>query len=93
MSKKFRTFKSTEVSGKPWAGKSSAVFSPMRNTDIARALKTGDWSEMIEKAECGMRRSIYNKENNIPNPACYDKFMNTQKKIKLPLEQKLKKSA
>ena len=28
----------------------SKVFSPMRNCDIKRCAKSGDWSELIEKA-------------------------------------------
>jgi len=28
----------------------SKVFSPMRNTDIKRAVETGDWTELMERA-------------------------------------------
>ena len=28
----------------------SKVFSPMQNTDIKRAVATGDWSELVERA-------------------------------------------
>ena len=34
----------------------SRIFSPMRNVDIKRAAKTGDWSELIEKAQINTRR-------------------------------------
>jgi hypothetical protein len=36
--------------------RASHIISPMRNTDIKRAVKTGDWSELIAKAEANTRR-------------------------------------
>lgn len=43
----------------------SHILTPMRNVDIKRAAKTGDWSELIEKAQSNtrrFRRDFYAKE-------------------------------
>ena len=34
----------------------SHIITPMRNTDIKRCVKTGDWSELLEKAQMQTRR-------------------------------------
>lgn len=34
----------------------SHILTPMRNVDIKRAAKTGDWSELLEKAAANTRR-------------------------------------
>lgn len=34
----------------------SHIVTPMRNTDIKRVEKTGDWSELLEKAKASTRR-------------------------------------
>lgn len=34
----------------------SRILTPMRNTDLKRLEKTGDWSELIEKAAANTRR-------------------------------------
>jgi len=34
----------------------SKIVSPMRNTDIQRAEKNGDWSELLQKAQANTRR-------------------------------------
>ena len=80
MTTKQRKFKLTEENTRKWGGKSSALCSTMKNNDIKRAIENCDWSEMIEKSKAGLNRSKYNKENNIQNPASYDKFMNVNRK-------------
>lgn len=34
----------------------SHIVSPMRNTDIKKAERTGDWTELLEKAAANTRR-------------------------------------
>lgn len=34
----------------------SHIVTPMRNTDIKRCVKTGDWSELLEKAKVQTNR-------------------------------------
>jgi hypothetical protein len=34
----------------------SHIITPMRNVDIKRAAKTGDWTELLEKAAANTRR-------------------------------------
>ena len=69
---KFRTFKVYENNTPYWNGKSHKFFSPMRNTDIQHALING-WSGMIKTAEKSLQISKYNRENNIPYVAMYNK--------------------
>jgi hypothetical protein len=37
-------------------GNVSHILTPMANSDIKRCEKTGDWSELLEKAEANTRR-------------------------------------
>jgi hypothetical protein len=37
-------------------GNVSHILTPMANTDIKRCEKTGDWSELLEKAQANTRR-------------------------------------
>ena len=37
-------------------GNVSHILTPMANTDIKRCEKTGDWSELLAKAEANTRR-------------------------------------
>ena len=60
MTNKLRKFKSHEsthgISAKESNGQISMMFSPMRNTDIERAVKSGDWTELEEKAKNMQRK-------------------------------------
>ena len=60
MSSRLRFFKSHEsVHGEPAKTSNaqvSMIFSPMRNKDIERAAKSGDWSELEEKAKNMQRK-------------------------------------
>ena len=50
---KNEAFQSTMNSGTMKVSMNSAmsrIFTPMRNTDIKRLEKTGDWSELMQKA-------------------------------------------
>jgi hypothetical protein len=38
------------------SGNVSHILTPMANTDIKRCEKTGDWSELLEKAQANTRR-------------------------------------
>jgi len=38
------------------SGNVSHILTPMANTDIKRCEKTGDWSELLAKAEANTRR-------------------------------------
>ena len=83
MTQKQRQFKNYENDTRYWSGQSNKFASSMKNTDIKFAVENEDWSELIENAKKGLMRSAYNRDNNIFNPASYDRFNNTKKKIKL----------
>lgn len=56
---KTESFQSTMNSGTMRASMCSNVsyiLSPMRNVDLKRAAETGDWSELIQKAQANTRR-------------------------------------
>jgi hypothetical protein len=80
MSKKRRQFKRNDVTTRYWSGQSSALMSPMRNTDIRNAVSTNDWSELIEQSKRSLERSFFNREHNISSPAMRDRYMNCRKK-------------
>jgi len=45
----------------------SHILSPMKNTDINRYIKTGDWSELLEKAKLQtnrFRREFYKNDRH-----------------------------
>tara|TARA_B000000437_G_C11636887_1_gene301873 strand:+ start:215 stop:478 length:264 start_codon:yes stop_codon:yes gene_type:complete len=77
MSKR-RTFKVYENDTIMWSGKSHKFSSTMQNTDIKMAIKTGDWSNMIDVANRGLARRAYNREHNIHNQAVYDRHNNAK---------------
>lgn len=79
MSKR-RQFKRNDVTTRYWSGQSSALMSPMRNTDIRNAVSTNDWSELIEYSKRSLQRSFYNREQNISSPSMRDRYMNCKKK-------------
>jgi len=84
MAYKQRQFKSYENDTRYWSGQTNKFTSSMKNTDIQYAIQTNDWSELEELPKKGLMRSAYNRENNIFNPASYDRYNNViKKKIKL----------
>ena len=82
-SKKRRMFGKNDNTTRYWSGQSSAIMSPMKNTDIRLAVQTDDWSELIEKSKRSLQYSFYNKENNISTPAMRNRYMNVRKKLKV----------
>jgi hypothetical protein len=69
---KFRNLKSYENNNINWNGKSHKFFSAMKNTDITYANAFG-WNEMIKDANNSLQWAKYNRENNSPYVAMYNK--------------------
>lgn len=69
---KLRTFKIYENNTRYWNGKSQKFFSSMQNTDIVHANIHG-WANMIKEAQNQLSWAKYNRENNSPYVAMYNK--------------------
>ena len=52
----FQVVMSTSQSIYAINGNVSHILTPMANSDIKRCEKTGDWSELLEKAQANTRR-------------------------------------